>query len=1449
MKKLIAVCLTIIMLCIPCAASVVANVGAVSVFYADNAGGIKVLEAGKIIPTDIGNITLRFANAADAAGTADIRLVYLKDGKKILLETETDLNENTAIIVPKRYLADGREHSLKLSKADGTVVFETFFYAESEADETLAVADFRKGLGVSLSYQGGSMERVTEDGVNALHLSVSKGVVSNSYFDLNASSAAVADVYVAETRIKPVKVEGTGKIKFFDAKTFDGSWRIGGSINSDGSVTISDKDRNVHSAGTWKSGEWIVCSAVYNVADGWCSFYINGECVIENLPQSTVRPAIFRIDMMSRAGDGDMDFYVDYIKIYKGAELSDETSYPYMHDSVMDDPVTAKNALNEAEAYTVYADFYFKDGKKYKYPSKAHNPVVMNGNPFVTKDFVNDILKINVDDSAFESAEGIEYMPASAAAELYSKSFLYDKRGFFILSDGEFPYKDSDNFIEMFEVSDIIYRYLQFDNPRGEEMLHDLINKSGGVHPRLVYTNEKIEYMKNAAANDSEWEDIKKRAIAAADKYLNDTRFSEDCPDESKQSQATSFQTIITCLAEGYVFTDNAAYAEAAMRYMTILSKWENLGWQTSNLTTGHWAMGMATGYDVFYNYFSATQEGKEKLDGIKKAALKTALSDTEAAYRGEGGPRWIKLRDNFSGVIGGGVMALVLALADENEVSAKAAYLLENIIKSNEIAVSLYAPDGGYFEGVGYSEYMLGNLTAAIEALFNCCGTDYGLGTAKGFSEAGSFINYMQSAEYNFNFHDCSAQASKTSLPYWLAYRYGAAVDSEMRRVKDSARNVGMSALGKYYYTLSCEKHGRPDISGEPLDKYFVHAGGGSFRNSFYARQPVFAGFHGGRTKLAHDMLDLGEFVFESDGVVWAKDLGGDSYSLPYYFANEGYRIYRKRPEGENCIVINPKKDTDSYYGQALGVSAELLDFKSKPKGAYAVLDLKDAYSRDVTAYKRGYCFGDGRNTLTVQDEISLKDTSEIYWFMHTSASIEIIDRNTAVLSHEGKKLRAEVYCNAADFELLDMAAEPLPSSPKVEGQATNSGVRKLAIHIEAAVGNTDIAVKLIPMSCFYDAEPLSFCKIGSWQLPDGELLVKTSIYDVESDCEGFLGAEVQIPQDAVSVRFYTDGIERELAMPPKGIRTRISGVDISDLSSGVHKAEIEADTPRGIEKACAYFTVYDFGRETFYENDLSAYGGETILQNGWYFYKTGNGRNENGAYTIMSPGNNAAVLTGYRTDYVGKCIKDAIVRAECDIKLSSPYGYFVFECMNEKKNWFMHNIKVFEDGKIYGGEAFETDRWYHTVLVADTESRICSIYVNGTAVLSNLYIENADSFICFKLQYVSDVPGAEISYKNFKVEKLLKNELEITLDAKYENETAEIALSVPRQSVNANKKLILYVCGYNENIITEIKAFRYEMSDAFAVREAVKMPKDTKRIKAMLWDDKLIPKAKREA
>jgi hypothetical protein len=70
--------------------------------------------------------------------------------------------------------------------------------------------------------------------------------------------------------------------------------------------------------------------------------------------------------------------------------------------------------------------------------------------------------------------------------------------------------------------------------------------------------------------------------------------------------------------------------------------------------------------------------------------------------------------------------------------------------------------------------------------------------------------------------------------------------------------------------------------------------------------------------------------------------------------------------------------------------------------------------------------------------------------------------DGRTATLRQAGAQLRAEILSPAgAKFQIMD--AQPLPSSPRPEGQAKNENVRKLAIHL-TGISDSRLAVLLVP-------------------------------------------------------------------------------------------------------------------------------------------------------------------------------------------------------------------------------------------------------------------------------------------------------------------------------------------------------------------------------------------------
>ena len=189
------------------------------------------------------------------------------------------------------------------------------------------------------------------------------------------------------------------------------------------------------------------------------------------------------------------------------------------------------------------------------------------------------------------------------------------------------------------------------------------------------------------------------------------------------------------------------------------------------------------------------------------------------------------------------------------------------------------------------------------------------------------------------------------------------------------------------------------------------------------------------------------------------------------------------------------------------------------------AAYDLSDIYKSDAESVKRGYYFGDDRNSLTVRDEITLKkDDSEIYWFMHTPASIGI-NGNEAVLNYAGKQCLVSVICNADEWEILDMDPKPFEHVPSVEGQAVNTG-RKLAIRAKGS-GKINITVKLSPINDKYNLTPADNTPISNWVLLEGEAEKRLTASEISADGEKILDF-------SPNIRSYTVTIPVDAKEPP---------------------------------------------------------------------------------------------------------------------------------------------------------------------------------------------------------------------------------------------------------------------------------------------------------------------------
>ena len=1028
--------------------------------------------------------------------------------------------------------------------------------------ETLRNIEFNDGKtgGISIAGAECKVTAETDDDGTGFARFIGNTSGGNSYFDIFPTGLGETGKFVVDLRFKVNSMLGGASVGILDGKNASGKWLMGFEIMPGGTIKSRITNENL---ATYKTGTWTKYSFKYNIPEGKADIYSEGNYLTTVSIAEGEYPTFFRFDIYAPAGSTN-DIQFDYIRVYSGKELlgdekftsggSGATVTEVPANSVMDPVDKLNDALRGKTVFMTTNNKMYIDGKKQSYANESFKPYIINGAFMMPRNMYSlfsfdDVVfdentgeisigtraKMKVGEKTYildgvsrelnaapELHDRTLYFPLRAVAEqLLNKKVSWDVRGMIIISDD--PVETySTTFLDrqiQWTPANLIYRYMQYDNPTGAEFFEKLKeNMPQDSHPRVILTQEDVDYIRSEIKTDEEFMKSYKEAISQADYEIDRdyTKLANPSP-EMRQSSAHSLHIYLKRLATAYLLTGDTKYAKKGSEIMLDMCKWESLNYKTSNLIAAHWGFAIAECYDSFYNYLNSSEEGRESLRTVREAVKKLVVEPHVNFYSGATDemryPFW---QDNFPGLCASSVIVLLCAIGADDSMKAEEEYVLENSIRALENFTSLFAPDGGYYEGVSYEDYAALGFVPALNTLWNCCGTDFNIGTARGFSQSGYPFVFLQSPDLSFNFHDADSYFMNNSVAEFMGWRYNDPLQAEMMYTAKKAANASISLEAYYYYKKATDGK-NINYNDGGLDRYFEASSSGGFKSSIDDPNSTFGGYHGGWTGIPHDMLDLGEFVFAADNTVWACDMGKDDYNLKDYFSMKEYVYYRKRPEGENCVVINPSVDSDTYYGQKIRAEAKLIKSDlNKSKGAYAVLDLSEAYERDVNQYHRGFYFGDDRNTYLIQDEISLKKSSELYWFMHTQQNIEILSNNKARLtSADGKSCMVDVYCSAPNFKLSSMPAEPLPSSPQMTGEKDRSSYRKLAIHAENVSGNVTVAVKLSPETGFYKYTGIDFVPIDSWNVPDGKRAAFPRIKNVYMD-----GKALSITESSKEVR-----------------------------------------------------------------------------------------------------------------------------------------------------------------------------------------------------------------------------------------------------------------------------------------------------------------------------------------
>ena len=262
----------------------------------------------------------------------------------------------------------------------------------------------------------------------------------------------------------------------------------------------------------------------------------------------------------------------------------------------------------------------------------------------------------------------------------------------------------------------------------------------------------------------------------------------------------------------------------------------------------------------------------------------------------------------------GAGMAIAALALADVPRYSKVAHSALEFSAQGIPAALVGYAPDGAWPEGPGYWCYITKNLLAVTECLVSSTGHDHGYMESLGVKETTVFAMQVHSTPSTAvdNYGDAEEETATsggiyTATPYLARYAANLlGLAARFPELGPAPAVVARSALSGPPAIMNVSVSGAwddlclalmhwnsRDREGQslrtlPLASFYQSQAVAVLRSSWQtgaANASSYLAVKGGDSSITHQDLDHGHFVYDSMGVRWFCDLGGESYALPDMF------------------------------------------------------------------------------------------------------------------------------------------------------------------------------------------------------------------------------------------------------------------------------------------------------------------------------------------------------------------------------------------------------------------------------------------------------------------------------------------------------------------------------------------------------------------------------------
>jgi hypothetical protein len=587
-------------------------------------------------------------------------------------------------------------------------------------------------------------------------------------------------------------------------------------------------------------------------------------------------------------------------------------------------------------------------------------------------------------------------------------------------------------------------------------------------HPRILLLEGDEAAIKMTMASDDLWRSVHQFILVESNSIIGKLPVERVLIGRRLLDKSREALKRIFYLSYSWRMTSDTRFLNRAEKEMLAVSAFTD--WNPSHfLDVAEMTMAVSIGYDWCYNGLS---EESRKI--IKEAILEKGLKPSlDSKNNG-----WLKASHNWNQVCNAGMTFGALAIYDEETELARS--LIDRATASIKLPMDDYLPDGAYSEGYGYWGYGTSFNILFLSAMEKVFGSEYGLTINEGFFKTAEYLENMTGPTGNsFNYSDAGSGGGLQPAMFWFGNKLSdpSLLWSEryMLQNKSLPKDRSLPALMIWSAGMSVN-----EIT-PPVKKLWVGLGRNPvalMRSSWTEKDAVYVAIKGGSPSVNHGHMDVGSFIMEALGERWAMDFGMQDYNSLETAGvdlwnmkqnSQRWEVFRYNNLAHNTLTVNNQL-------QVVGGYAKITSSSESAGMMNAVTDITSVYTGQLEKAIRGIAIIDNKY-VTVRDEIETSDSETVIrWNMVTSATVNISDNNTAVLTKNGKKLELKVKAPSS------VTMKTWSTVPSHSYDAANPGTTMVGFEVTLPANTkATLTVLLLPLGTVENSSVTNL-KLENW-------------------------------------------------------------------------------------------------------------------------------------------------------------------------------------------------------------------------------------------------------------------------------------------------------------------------------------------------------------------------------